>query len=81
MKEIITKKILVSDSAFLECVDEIATQITEMNFGAETWKEDKDNENWMVFTEEAQDFYNQKTDEYEDLINLTLNVWNKQREL
>ena len=27
-----SNKILVSDSKFLECVDEIATQITEMNF-------------------------------------------------
>jgi hypothetical protein len=56
-----------------------------MNFGSDTWEEQYGHGVWeeesiMVFTEEAQDFYNQKTDEYEDLINLTLNVWNKQRE-
>jgi len=34
----------------------------------------------FCFTEEAQDFYNEKFDEYETLINNTLNVWNKQRE-
>ena len=27
-------------SKFLDCVDEIATQITEMNFGADTWIEE-----------------------------------------
>jgi len=73
-------KILVTDSKFLECVDEVATQITEMNFGAETWVE-ADYNNVMIFSEEAQDFYNEKFDEYEDLINITLNVWNKQREI
>jgi len=34
----------------------------------------------MWFTDKAQDFYNDKFDEYETLINNTLNVWNKQRE-
>ena len=32
----------------------------------------------LGFTEEAQDFYNEKFDEIETLINNTLNVWNKQ---
>ena len=72
-----SNKILVSDSKFLECVDEIATQITEMNFGLDTWKEE-DGHRVIVFTEEAQDFYNEKFDEIETLINNTLNVWNKQ---
>ena len=78
-----SNKILVSDSKFLECVDEIATQITEMNFGEDTYAESSEvgQENVMMFTEEAQDFYNDKFDEYETLINNTLNVWNKQREL
>ena len=75
-----SEKILVSDSSFLECVDEIATQITEINFGEETYRE-VNTEGTICFTEEAQDFYNKKFDEYETLINNTLNVWNKQREL
>jgi len=79
----VINKILVSDSKFLECVDEIATQITEMNFGADTWVEEYGHGAWeeqsiLVFSEEAQDFYNDKFDEYETLINNTLNVWNKQ---
>ena len=73
----------VSDSKFLECVDEMATQITEMNFGEDTWVEEYGHGVWeeqsvLVFSEEAQDFYNDKFDEYETLINNTLNVWNKQ---
>jgi hypothetical protein len=79
-----SNKILVSDSRFLECVDEIATQITEMNFGEETYREVNTEGTRMFefcFTEEAQDFYNEKFDEYETLINNTLNVWNKQLEL
>jgi|TARA_R110002073_G_scaffold248085_2_gene411072 hypothetical protein len=70
-----SNKILVSDSKFLECVDEIATQITEMNFGADTWMYD-DGHRSMNFSEEAQDFYNESFDEIETLINNTLNVWN-----
>ena len=69
-------KILVGGSKFLECVDELATQITEMNFGADTWIED-DGHKSMKFSEEAQDFYNESFDEIETLINNTLNVWNE----
>tara|TARA_R110000737_G_C14392141_1_gene452517 strand:+ start:205 stop:471 length:267 start_codon:yes stop_codon:yes gene_type:complete len=78
-----TSKILVSDSNFLECVDELATQITEMNYGAETYGESSEvgQEGVMMFTEEAQDYYNEKFDEYEALLNNTLNVWNEQGEL
>jgi|TARA_R110000796_G_scaffold64239_1_gene148887 hypothetical protein len=71
-----SNKILVSDSKFLECVDEIATEITEMYFGADTYTESSDGV--IRFTEEAQDYYNDKFDDYETLINNTLNVWNKQ---
>ena len=73
-----TDKILVSDDAFLSCVDELATQITEMNYGAEAYDVDDSDDR---FTEEAQDYYNEMFSEYEELINATLNVWNKQREI
>jgi len=77
-----TDKILVSDDAFLSCVDELATQITEMNFGADTWTDTSNHINKAFkFTEEAQDYYNEMFSEYEELINATLNVWNKQREI
>jgi hypothetical protein len=51
----------------MECIDELATQITEMNFGADTYiHQGKDN---FIFRDDAQDFYNEKYDEYEELIN------------
>jgi hypothetical protein len=78
-----SNKILVSDSIFLECIDELATQITEERFGdsATIEVESSVSRNFIIFTEEAQDFYNERFDEYETLINNTLNVWNKQREI
>jgi len=81
-----TDKVLVNDDKFLSCIDELATQITEMNFGDETWTEEDGHGVWeeqsiQVFSEEAQDYYNEMFCEYEELINATLNVWNKQREI
>jgi hypothetical protein len=80
MKE---NKILVSDSRFLECVDKLASQITEMNYGADTYAESSEvgQEGELMFTEEAQDYYNEMFDEYKTLLNTTLNVWNKQAEV
>ncbi len=58
----------------MEFIDELATQITEMNFGADTWKEEEEHK-VMVFTDEAQDYYNEMYDEYENLyINLILQI-------
>ena len=73
-------KILVRDSNFLECVDELATQITETKFGENTYGQSSEigQEDLMMFTEEAQDYYNEMFDEYEALLNNTLNVWNKE---
>lgn len=70
------------DCNFLECVDELATQITEMNYGADTYGQSSEvgQEGVMMFTEEASDYYNEKFDEYEALLNNTLNVWNEQGE-
>ena len=65
-------KIYIENSTFMEYIDELATQITEMNYGAETWIED---EGVMRFTDEAQDFYNDTYDEYETLTNNMLGVY------
>jgi len=57
----------MKNSKLMECIDELATQITEMNFGADTYiHQGKDN---FIFRDDAQDFYNEKYDEYEELIN------------
>ena len=54
-----------------------------MNYGADTYGQSSEvgQEDVMMFTEEAQDYYNEKFDEYEALLNNTLNVWNEQGEL
>lgn len=65
-------KIYIENSRFMEYIDELATQITEMNYGAETWVEE---EGVMRFTDEAQDFYNETYDEYETLTNNLLGVY------
>tara|TARA_R100001463_G_scaffold63172_8_gene116190 strand:- start:74 stop:361 length:288 start_codon:yes stop_codon:yes gene_type:complete len=71
-------KIYIENSTFMEYIDELATQITEMNYGAETYRElksDLDNDIRMIFTDEAQDFYNEMYDEYETLTNNLLGVY------
>ena len=73
-----TDKVLVNDDKFLSCIDELATQITEVNYGDETYDVDDSDDR---FSKDAQEFYTDRLDEYEELINATLNVWNKQREI
>ena len=61
----------------MEFIDEIATQITEERFSEETYKElksDLDNDIRFMFTDKAQEFYNERYDEIETLyINLIKN--------
>ena len=64
----------------MELIDALATQITEMNFREETWNVDeleKLDEGYK-FTEEAQDYYNEKYDEYEGLFNNIANIYNNE---
>ena len=71
------KYIKIDNSRYMECLDELATQITEMNYGADTYAESSEvgQENVIMFTEEAQDYYNEKYDEYDELINgMILNI-------
>tara|TARA_R100001230_G_C5600311_1_gene114370 strand:- start:405 stop:692 length:288 start_codon:yes stop_codon:yes gene_type:complete len=71
-------KIYIENSTFMEYIDELATQITEREFKENTYKElksDLDNDIRMIFTDEAQDFYNDMYDEYETLTNNLLGVY------
>jgi len=74
-------KIYIDNSKFMEYIDELATRITEENFGEETFTETllcegTDSERIeMMFTDEAQDFYNEVYDEYETLTNNLLGVY------
>ena len=67
----------VDDSRFMEFIDELATQMTEMNYGADTWKEE-DGHRVMVFTDEAQEYYNEMYDEYETMTNKMIGVYKHQ---
>jgi len=80
------KGIMIDNSIFMEMVDEFATQITEMNFGAETWEwvepdetsfERDLKERTQVFSSEAQDYYNEMYDEYESILNNVGNIYPK----
>jgi len=69
-----TQNQLDSDNSnLMELIDTLATDITEMNYGQETFELAKDgtiaSESDFVFTEEAQDYYNEKYSEVETLIN------------
>ena len=65
-------KIYIDNSTFMEYISELATQITKMNYGEDTWIED---EHGMSLSDEAQDFYNEMCDEYEALTNNLLGVY------
>ena len=71
-------KIYINNSDFMEYIDELATQITEERFGDEATKEIQDglsDGTAIVFTDDAQDFYNDMYDEYEGLTNSMLGVY------
>ena len=61
----------------MEFIDEMATQITEMNFGADTYVEVKIYEGSYEtrFSGEAQDYYNEVYDEYESMANNIMGVY------
>jgi len=71
MKE--KEKTYIDDSNFMEFIDEMATQITEMNFGDETHIGLDDGS--TIFTNDAQEFYNEMYDEYETMANNIMGVY------
>lgn len=73
-------KIYIENSRFMEFIDEIATRMTELEFGEDTTKEiplkrGGSNDTAIVFTDEAQDYYNEAYDEYEGIANRLLGVY------
>jgi hypothetical protein len=52
------------NSRFMELVDTLATEITDMNFGLDTYVDGT-----LELTNEAKEYYNEKYDEIEILIN------------
>ena len=70
-------KIYIENSTFMEYIDELATRITEERFGEETFAPSSEvgQEDTIMFTEKAHDFYNETYDEYETLTNNLLGVY------
>lgn len=66
-------KIYVDNAKYMEFIDEIATQLTELNFQEDTFEVQR-GEGFIQFTDEAQDFYNERYDEVETLFKNTLNI-------
>jgi hypothetical protein len=66
----------------MELVSEFAAQITEKAFGEETYEErliyidSKDKSHYEAhFTNDAQDHFNEKYDEYEEMFNNIANIY------
>lgn len=64
-------RLFIENEKLIELVSDLACQITTERFGDNTWisiqDEDAVNE-YFEYTEEAQEFFNKKYDEIEDLI-------------
>jgi|TARA_Y100000033_G_C2683815_1_gene80371 hypothetical protein len=77
----VMSKIYTDNSKFMEYIgiriDEIATRITEERFGEETfaYSSEVGQEDTLMFTEKAHDFYNEVYDEYETLTNNILGLY------
>tara|TARA_R110000823_G_scaffold109642_1_gene229379 strand:- start:4 stop:267 length:264 start_codon:yes stop_codon:yes gene_type:complete len=73
----VVSKTYIDNSRFIEFICEMATQLTEMNFGADTYTEKKifEGRYETVMTEEAQDFFNETYDDYEAMANNIMGVY------
>ena len=71
------KIVYIKDSKFMEFVDEMATQLTEERFGENTYAPSSEvgQENVMMFQEDAHDFYNERYDEVETMVNKLMGVY------
>jgi hypothetical protein len=73
----------VPNDKWIEFISEIATQLTELNFHEDTFETIQDglsDGTCIVFKEEAQDFYNERYDEVETLLENTLDITNDKPE-
>jgi len=68
-------KIYVDHNNFIELCSKIAQEMTEQHFYDRTYELTIDTEDGEKFTEEAQDFFNEKIEDIEIMINKTVNVY------
>ena len=75
-------KIYIDNSKYMEFIDDIATQMTEMAYidtdgsciAYEEVQDGLSDDTCIIFTDEAQDFYNERYDQIETLLINTLNI-------
>ena len=65
------KKVYVENSAYMEFICEVATQIVVQRFGEDTFT---DTSEGTKFGDEPQDFFNEQYDEVETLMNKIMRV-------
>ena len=72
-----TDKTYIDNSRFMELVSDLATQIVEKTFLSETYgySNEVGREADVMFTEKAQDYFNDKYDEYEMMFNTIANIY------
>lgn len=77
-------KIFIDNSSYMQFVDDIATQMTEIAYKDKATIEIQDGLSdgiAVIFTDEAQDYYNERYDEVETMLKNTLNIHNIDEEL
>ena len=67
-------KIYIDNAKYMEFIDEITKQITEERFGEEMYEIKDSTDDSFGLREEAQNFYNERYDEVETILNRTLNI-------
>lgn len=68
----VVSKTYIDNSKFMEFITEMATQLTEMNYGDDTFVYSEDEPR---FSEESQDFFNETYDEFEMMANNIMGVY------
>ena len=70
-------KIYIDNAKYMEFIDDIATQMTEIAYKGDPFMVKK-HEGFTQFTDEAQDYYNERYDEVETMLNKTLNIYSNE---
>ena len=67
-------KIHVNNSDYMEFIDDVATMMTEIAYKGDAFMVRKGLQ-FTQFSDEAQDYYNERYDEVETMLNRTLKVY------
>ena len=72
----------IPNEKWMEFIDEITTQMTELVFRENTFAPSSEvgSEHVLMFTEETHDWYNERYDEVETLLEKTLDITNDKPE-